>query len=185
MKGLFKQVVRGIALLLALPAALLAGFGRFFEGFVWGAQALAMVPGLPGSYLRVAYYSMTLEACGRDVHIALGSYFSNTRARVGNDVSIGAYCVLGRAHIGDGTQIASGVQILSGRRQHSRDEAGRLAEVGRFEQVRVGSQCWIGAAAVVMANLEDRVTVGAGSVVTRDVADGVTVVGNPARVLGE
>lgn len=52
-------------------------------------------------------------------------------------------------------------------------------------QVSVGQASWIGAGAVVRQGLSVgcKVTVGAGAVVVRPVADALTVVGNPARVL--
>jgi sugar O-acyltransferase (sialic acid O-acetyltransferase NeuD family) len=53
--------------------------------------------------------------------------------------------------------------------------------------VRVGAHTWVGANAVVKKNIKigDRVVVGAGSVVVKDVPDQVTIIGNPARVLGK
>ena len=111
-----KQIARFAALVAAFPGALLAGFGRFEGVFEFFAHIAALAPGLPGSYLRVAYYSMTLGSCGRDCHIGLGSFFAHSKAFVGNRVYIGPLCVLGQTNIGDRTQIASGVQILSGRR---------------------------------------------------------------------
>lgn len=51
--------------------------------------------------------------------------------------------------------------------------------------VRVGTRSWIGAGATVIQGVAigaDAI-IGAGAVVIRDVPDGVTVVGNPARVL--
>ena len=80
----------------------------------------SLAPGLPGSYLRVAYYAMTLRSCSLDSHIGMGSFFAHPQASVGHRVYIGSLCVLGQTNIGDRTQIASGVQILSGRRQHGR-----------------------------------------------------------------
>ncbi len=51
--------------------------------------------------------------------------------------------------------------------------------------VTIGSGAHIGAAAVVIQGISigDGAIVGAGAVVTKDVAPGVTVVGNPARLL--
>ena len=177
-----KKIVSLLARILVFPLALIAGFGRFHEGFVFGAQLLALFPGLIGSYLRVAYYKQTLEHVGTDCHIAVGSSFAHSQSSIGNRVGIGSYCVLGQVTLGDGTLVASSAQVLSGSRQHSRDERGYLTDVGRtFVRVTVGKECWIGAGVVVMANLGDMVTVSPGSVVSNNVPDGAVVAGNPAR----
>lgn len=177
-----KQIVSLLARIFVLPLALIAGFGRFHEGFVFGAQLLAPFPGLIGSYLRVAYYKQTLEHVGADCHIAVGSFFAHPQSSIGNRVGIGSYCVLGQVSLGDGTLVASTAQVLSGSRQHLRDERGCLTDRGRtFVRVTVGKECWIGAGAVVMSSLGDMVTVSPGSVVSNDVPSDVVVVGNPAR----
>jgi acetyltransferase-like isoleucine patch superfamily enzyme len=164
------------------PLACLAGFGRWYEPYLFFAQALALIPARLGSYFRIAYYSFTLEGAGVDSHMGFGSYFVYPDASFEDEVGIGAYCVLGQVDIGEGTQIASHVQILSGSKQHRRDEAGRLTDEGRvFRRIAVGAQCWIGAGVIVMANLGEGATIGSGSVVTRDVPIGATVSGNPAR----
>ena len=49
--------------------------------------------------------------------------------------------------------------------------------------VRRGSHVGIGACAIQCVTIGERATVGAGAVVVRDVAAGITVVGNPAREL--
>ena len=53
--------------------------------------------------------------------------------------------------------------------------------------VRIGSNCWIGAGAVIMpgVTIGDGSVIGAGSVVTRDIPSGVVAVGNPCRVQRE
>ena len=50
--------------------------------------------------------------------------------------------------------------------------------------MRIGSNCWIGAGAVIMpgVTIGDGSVIGAGSVVTRDIPSGVVAVGNPCRV---
>ena len=77
------------------------------------------------------------------------------------------------------------MQILSGRRQHSRDASGKIrgSEEGEFERIEIGADCWIGAAAIVMAPVGQGTSIGAGAVVVKPVEAGVVAVGNPARVL--
>ena len=134
--------------------------------------------------MRVAYYRFTLEKVGHDCHIAIGSFFANPQSSMGSRVGIGAYCVLGQVSLGDGTIMATGVQIISGSRQHLRDEHGHLTDVGRnFDRIKIGQECWLGAGAIVMADLGDMVTVALGSVVFRDVPSGAMVAGNPARLI--
>jgi virginiamycin A acetyltransferase len=185
LRSVIKVVGRAAALVLAFPWAVLAAFGRFEAGFAFSAQALSLAPGLPGSYLRVAYYAMTLRSCSFESHIGIGSFFAHSRASVGHRVYIGSLCVLGQTTIGDRTQIASGVQILSGRRQHDRSQDGRIegAEHGVFEVVPIGADCWIGAGAIVMAEVGEGTTIGAGSVVTRPIPAHSVAVGNPAKVI--
>jgi virginiamycin A acetyltransferase len=180
-----KRIARFVALVIVFPAALLAGFGRFERVFEFFAHICALYPGLPGSYLRVAYYSITLRSCAPDCHIGLGSFFAHSKASVGNRVYIGPLCVLGQTDIGDRTQIASGVQILSGRRQHGRSQDGRIegAEEGVFEVIPIGADCWIGAGAIIMAAIGEGATIGAGSVVTRPIPPRSVAVGNPAGVI--
>src|SRR5208283_5766075 len=105
MKVIAKRCVQAIFLCLALPAALLAGFGRVRLAFEFFAQSFALVPGVIGDYLRVAYYTLTLTACPLDWRIQFGSFFAHPQATVGRHVYIGSYCVLGVVDIGDRTHI--------------------------------------------------------------------------------
>ena len=185
MKKPLKSVASALASLLALPLAICAGFGRFPDGFRFFAQLVALVPGIPGDYLRAGYYRFVLRAFGAQSRIQFGSYFAHPEASVGQGVYIGSYSVLGRTEIGDRTQIASGVQILSGRNQHTRDAEGKMqgSDKGLFHPVKIGSDCWIGAGAIVMADIGEGTTVGAGSVVVKPLPQNCTAVGNPARVI--
>ena len=181
MKSVAKQLALVVARILVLPAACLAAFGRWPVGYLFFAHAMAIIPGAPGSYLRVAYYGWTLDGVGKNSQIGFGSFFAHSNASFGDGVGVGPYCVLGQVDIGSGTQLASHVQIVSGTKQHRRDAEGRLTDEGRsFRRIKVGAYCWIGAGAIVMADLGDSVTVGAGAVVSRDVAKGLIMTGNPA-----
>ena len=187
MKSTFKTVLHGLFLALALPSAALAGFGRFPAMFNLGAHAASMVPGVLGDYFRIAYYKLTLKRCSLYSRVSFGSFFAHPDAEVGRGVYIGSYCILGSCRIGDRTQIASQVQVLSGRQQHSRDSEGRItgAGEGKFEPIEIGSDCWIGAASIIMADIGPGTTIGAGSVVVRPVGAQVVAVGNPARIVKE
>jgi carbonic anhydrase/acetyltransferase-like protein (isoleucine patch superfamily) len=78
-------------------------------------------------------------------------------------VHVGAGCHLTRCTVGAFTTISPGVTICG--------------------DVKIGSGCLIGAGAVIknLVTIGDNVTVGAGAVVVKDLEDGVTVKGNPAR----
>ena len=179
-----KLVMRGVFLVLAFLPAACSGFGSWKTIYLMFAQAFALGPGILGDYLRIAFYRMTLTGCASSSRISFGSYFAHPEAQLGESVYIGSYCVIGRAEIGENTQIATAVQILSGRGQHVRDEVGRISgsDSSRFVTVKIGANCWIGAAAIVMADVGAGSTIGAGSVVTREIPSGCVATGVPARV---
>src|SRR5262249_4646726 len=147
-------------------------FGHIPALYRFFAQSFALVPGALGDWYRSAFYVLTLRECSIDTVISFGSFFSRRDACVGTSVSIGSFCIIGCARIGPRTQIASHVEIPSGRRQHDRDKRGRMvgSAVGHVE---IGSDCWIGASAIVMANVGSGTTIGAGSVVVKDIPAGV------------
>lgn len=83
--------------------------------------------------------------------------------------------------IGDYTQIAAGVSIISA--NHSLTD--NRVHVS-CPPVRIGSHSWIGANSVILPGVElgSYTVVGAGAVVTKSFADGYQVIaGNPARVI--
>ena len=67
----------------SLPAAAIAGFGRFPATFTMGAHAFAQVPGIVGDYFRIAYYKLTLEAMFAVQPRVLRIVFCAFRRRVG------------------------------------------------------------------------------------------------------
>lgn len=88
---------------------------------------------------------------------------------------------LGRVYIGDYTEIAQNVGIISANhdpRDHSCHDTSRV--------LRIGSYCWIGMGAIILPGVElgDFTVVGAGSVVTKPFPEGYAVIaGNPARLV--
>lgn len=87
--------------------------------------------------------------------------------------------------IGDHAQIGPGVQILTP--DHPRDPDQRRSGLEFGRPIHIGRNVWIGGGALIMpgVTIGDDAIVGAGAVVTRDVPNGVTVAGNPARVLSK
>jgi len=103
-------------------------------------------------------------------------------------IGIGAFLNFGcvildvvKVSIGDKTQIGPGVQILTA--DHPRDAVMRASGLEYGRPVTIGENVWIGGGAIILPGVTvgDGAVVGAGAVVTRDVAAGVTVVGNPAK----
>lgn len=108
------------------------------------------------NYLRSAYYRMTLQKpkCSIDTTILFCTHFVYPDAIVGFFVSIGCYCVIRRARIRHRTQIASHVEIPSGRQEQRRDEEGNL--IGPFHgETVIGAFCWIGTSATIVAEVGD------------------------------
>ncbi|MFL9827756.1 sugar O-acetyltransferase [Rhodoplanes sp. SY1] len=105
---------------------------------------------------------------------------------LGRDVFLNYNCVIldvVAVTIGDGTQIGPAVQIYAA--DHPRDPQTRRAGLEFGRPVVIGRNVWIGGAAVILpgVTIGDDAVIGAGSIVTRDVPEGATVAGNPARVL--
>ncbi len=87
-------------------------------------------------------------------------------------------------HIGDYTLFGPAVQIYTP--MHPFDAAlRRKEEFGK--PVEIGSDVWVGGGAIILPGVRigSRAVIGAGSVVTRDVPDGVFAAGNPCRVIRE
>lgn len=182
-RKVLKKCVNGVFMAAAWPLAVLSAFGRVKPVYTFFAQSCATAPGGIGDRLRVAYYCLTLAECHLSSRISFGTFFAHPEARVGERVYIGSYCIMGKASIGSGTQVASAVQVLSGQHQHIRDASGSFYEAGDFKNVTIGQDCWLGAGSIVMADVGERTTIGAASVVTRPIPADSVAVGSPARVI--
>jgi virginiamycin A acetyltransferase len=189
MRFIVKRVFYGIALLLLSPFLLSEWAARALLGrdvfFATHTEILAFVPGTFGVLLRNAYYYATLAGCRLDSAFAFGTRFTHSRAVVGARIYMGFDCIIGQARIGDDTMLADRVSVLSGRHQHGtqRGDSSFQDQQQRLEWVHIGSNCWIGTGAIIMANVGDNVVIGAGSVVTKPIESDCVAVGNPCRVL--
>ena len=87
-----------------------------------------------------------------------------------------------RVRIGDFTLFGPGVQILTP--MHPYEAAlRRRQEYGK--PIQIGADVWVGGGALILAGVSigSRAVIGAGSVVTRDIPEGVLAAGNPCRVI--
>lgn len=189
MKTLAKALARAIATVLVMPAllsfrlrAVVLGPDRALEG---STQAFALLPGLAGRYLRCAFLRRVLAECHPSAAVEFGTTFSDTGTRIEENVYIGPRCHIGLAHIERDVLIGAAVHVPSGGHLHGMEETDRpIREQARVKKlVRIGSGCWIGSGAIVMAAVGQRTVVGAGTVVTKPLPDFVVAAGVPARVM--
>ncbi|MCA9509232.1 MAG: N-acetyltransferase [Myxococcales bacterium] len=121
-------------------------------------------------------------------------------ARIGRDCNICSHVFIeGAVVVGDRVTVKSGVQLWDGVELEDDVFVGPNATFTNdlFPRSRRRPERWprtlvrrgasIGANATILAGLEigERAMVGAGAVVTRSVAPGAIVAGNPARPIGE
>lgn len=187
MRQTLKRTIKNLFLLLALPLyglyLLLSFLGNPDGTFQTFSQALSLIPGKIGIYLRAAFYRL---ACpGTSDHILVGflTVFSHRDTTILKGVYIGPQCNIGKCMIGENTLLGSGVHILSGSQQHnfSDPEAPIQDQGGKYTKVKIGEDCWIGNSAVVMAGVSDKSIVAAGSVLTKPIEEpGEIWGGNPA-----
>lgn len=108
-----------------------------------------------------------------------------TNIRLGRGVFVNFGCIfldVAGIEVGEGCQIGPAVQVLTA--DHPRDPRLRREGFESGRPVRIGRNVWIGGGAIILpgVTVADDAIVGAGSVVTRDVPKGATVVGSPARI---
>lgn len=188
-----REIIKAAARLSALAAAapfvlsyavraLIVGKDRALQS---STQLLSLVPGLTGQYIRRAFLSRTIAGCHHTAVVEFGTTFSRAGARLDEHVYIGPGCHLGLVHVEKNVLMASSVHVPSGAHTHRSDDHVRpIREQGSSERlVRIGAGSWIGAAAVVMADVGPNSIVGAGAVVTQKVPGTVVAAGVPARVL--
>ena len=102
--------------------------------------------------------------------------------KIGRNVIVMNGCLMmsaGGITIGDDTQIAANVQLISN--NHDLDDRNVIT----CKPITIGKRVWIGAGSTILpgVTIGDNAVVGAGSVVTKDVEADTIVAGNPAKLI--
>jgi acetyltransferase-like isoleucine patch superfamily enzyme len=189
MREVLKTLAYAAAKVLVLPCLLMFWLESWLSekdvALRNATELLAFLPGIVGRYLRRAFLSMTLERCAPSVEIGFCTTFSKCGASIGANVYIGANCSIGLATIEPNVMIASGVYVTSGAHQHGIEDLSKpiREQEGEDRRVVLGMGSWVGANAVIMADVGKGAVVAAGAVVAQSVPDFAIVGGVPARVL--
>lgn len=128
---------------------------------------------LATSLIKANFFSVTHPSAviATTANIGLGAFLA-AQSVVGPDAQIGMHCIINHAAVidhdcivGDFTHIAPQSSLGGG--------------------VKIGKGVLIGAGAVILPGITigDYAIVGAGAVVTKNIASGMTVIGNPARLI--
>lgn len=111
--------------------------------------------------------------CDYGKHIFVGKrFFANFNFTVLDEAKV---------TIGDDCFIGPNVSIYTA--CHSTDPVERNTRQEWAEPVTIGDNCWIGGSVTILpgVTIGNNVTIGAGSVVTRDIPSNCIAVGNPAK----
>ena len=128
-----------------------------------------------------------LVRCGKNVNIERDAKFS-PRTEIGNNSGIGVNAHLyGKVIIGDNVMMAPNCTIYVRNHRFDSIEVPMCCQGSTEEEpVIIGSDVWIGGHVIILpgVHIGDGAVIGAGSVVTKNVAEYSIVGGNPARVIG-
>lgn len=137
--------------------------------------------------LRRSLLPQLFGHCGENVHVEppfrcdYGVHIS-----LGDRVYLNFECVFldcARITIGDDVMFAPGVHLYAA--THPLNAVERIKGPELAAPITIGDRCWIGGRTIVLpgVTIGENTTIGAGSVVTRDVPANVVAAGNPCRVL--
>lgn len=128
---------------------------------------------------------MTLKRCGKNLYVDFLAAIRTPKTRIGNNCYIGVANWIGLADIGDDFESGSHVVVLSGKGQHSfeRTDIPIRLQKGRPKRVKIGADVWVGARAVIMADVARGTVIGAGSVVNKTFPEYSIIAGVPAKII--
>jgi acetyltransferase-like isoleucine patch superfamily enzyme len=180
LSGLFSRLLR-------IAAPLREGLGRVYNHASLAADLDERLPASVVVLGRIRVYGSGHIRIGEnvllypDVHLETQG---DARIELGDEVVIsrGAHIVaMAGVTIGKGTLIGEYTSIRDA--NHMRDPGRQIRDsCYRAKPITIGDEVWIGRGVIILGGvtIADKATIGANAVVTRDIAEGVTVVGIPA-----
>jgi acetyltransferase-like isoleucine patch superfamily enzyme len=149
------------------------------------SELLSVLPYLFGVVVRGEFYRFALRQCGTNVTIEFGTIFIYPDVAIGDHVIIGRFNIIHHCDFGSYALTGERCTFLGGSRQHNigRTDIPMALQGGKKMRIVIGDDCWIGAHAIIMADVGRGAIVGAGAVVTRPVPELTIVVGNPAHAV--
>ena len=188
MRDILKIAVHGLCVVLVAPLSVLVLLTRGIDGrdkvFQFASQTMSLFPGLPGEYLRRAFYWTVLECSDFGPSVGFGTIFAQRATSIGARVYIGAFCNIGSSRIGNDVLIGSGVSVASARMHNfDRTDVPISQQGGEAAQVEIGDGCWLGNGAVVLDRVGRDTIVAAGAVVVKPCEELAIYGGNPARLI--
>ncbi len=175
----------------------------YFFGWLWGSffriglklnlfyfpyisEFISKIPFSLGYKFRRVVYQQLLPAIPKNVILHYGVKIEDRRTCFGKDVWVSSGCYLDYVIIGDHVLIGPNAIMLSGGKHHRTDRFDipiKLQGNESKQAIEINRGVWIGAGAIVMANIGHDAIVGAGAVVTKPVPPFAVVVGNPAQII--
>ncbi len=188
MRSAIKRLSNLLSLLLvspiAVPVLLSARWDSGDKVFQFGSHVMSIFPGIPGEYLRRAFYWVTLGGEWPGPTVLFGTIFAQRDTHIGREVYIGAFCNIGSCTIENDVLIGSNV-IIASPKMHLFDrlDVPIRHQGGEIVDISIGQGAWLGNGCVVLNNVGDGAVVAAGAVIVNDCESNGIYGGNPARLI--
>jgi maltose O-acetyltransferase len=175
---------------------------KMLDGELYLADDPELVAGRKRASRLLRIYNSTTEEQEQERQKILGELFSQVGEKIqiippfhcdygsnifaGNNLYMNFGCVIldcNAVHIGDNVLLAPYVQIYTA--YHPIDPEIRLTGRELAAPIKIGNNVWIGGNAIICpgVTIGDNTTIGAGSVVTKNIPANVVAAGNPCRVI--
>lgn len=147
--------------------------------------------GLIGIAIRYALLKTISPKCGDNVSIHPGCYlFFPEKLEIGDNVSIHPMCyfdAVGGISIGNDISIAHAVTIMTSSHHFERHDIPIKEQDYDVKKTVIEDNVWIGAKATILCgnSIGNGAVIGAGAVVTHDIAANTVNAGVPAKVIKE